>query len=360
VLACAGLASAQQLMVPDISNDRIMLFSAADGSLIDPNWISDAGGTFVFSTPKEARVIGDEIWVADQVSDGIHRFDMDRNYLGVITAHPNGGTLDNIRGFGFDGTTVWLTVSAPTANRGVASYDTSGNPLGFIPIAASIFDAEPFQGDLLISNTGTDDIERYTTAGVPLAPFATDLDFPQQISVLDDDSVIVGATIGAAGNEGIWHFNADGSVRVYIDTEALKITFGEQVPRGAYLLDDGGYLISTTIGVFKAVNSGGGWSYTEIVADVSAEYVTPFAGATTCEPDLTTGAIAGQPGYGEPNGVLNNDDFFYYLAQFAAGNLAVADLTTGAIAGQPGYGVPNGILNNDDFFYYLAIFAAGC
>ncbi|MEZ6234264.1 MAG: GC-type dockerin domain-anchored protein [Phycisphaerales bacterium] len=79
-----------------------------------------------------------------------------------------------------------------------------------------------------------------------------------------------------------------------------------------------------------------------------------------CEPDLTTGAIAGQPGYGVPNGILNNDDFFYYLAQFAAGNLAVADLTTGAIAGQPGYGVPNGILNNDDFFYYLAIFAAGC
>jgi hypothetical protein len=79
-----------------------------------------------------------------------------------------------------------------------------------------------------------------------------------------------------------------------------------------------------------------------------------------CEPDLTTGAIAGQPGYGEPNGVLNNDDFFYYLAQFAAGNLAVADLTTGAISGQPGYGVPNGVLNNDDFFYYLAIFAAGC
>jgi hypothetical protein len=83
-------------------------------------------------------------------------------------------------------------------------------------------------------------------------------------------------------------------------------------------------------------------------------------GGPTCEPDLTTGAIAGQPGYGEPNGVLNNDDFFYYLSQFAAGNVAVADLTTGAIQGQPGYGVPNGVINNDDFFYYLGLFAAGC
>ncbi|MEZ6235578.1 MAG: GC-type dockerin domain-anchored protein [Phycisphaerales bacterium] len=81
---------------------------------------------------------------------------------------------------------------------------------------------------------------------------------------------------------------------------------------------------------------------------------------SACAPDLTAGAVAGVPGYGVPNGILNNDDFFFYLAQFAAGNLAVADLTTGAVAGLPGYGVPNGVLNNDDFFYYLAIFAAGC
>ncbi|MEZ6234504.1 MAG: GC-type dockerin domain-anchored protein [Phycisphaerales bacterium] len=79
-----------------------------------------------------------------------------------------------------------------------------------------------------------------------------------------------------------------------------------------------------------------------------------------CRADLTAGAIAGQPGYGTPNGVVNNDDFFYYLAEFAAGNAAVADLTTGAVPAQPGYGIPNGVINNDDFFFYLAIFAAGC
>ncbi|MEZ6234226.1 MAG: DUF4350 domain-containing protein [Phycisphaerales bacterium] len=82
-------------------------------------------------------------------------------------------------------------------------------------------------------------------------------------------------------------------------------------------------------------------------------------GAPVCQPDLTTGAIAGLPGYGVPNGVLNNDDFFYYLAIFAANDPA-ADLTAGAIPGQPGYGVPNGVINNDDFFYYLALFSAGC
>ena len=83
-------------------------------------------------------------------------------------------------------------------------------------------------------------------------------------------------------------------------------------------------------------------------------------GGPACGPDITTGAVAGQPGYGVPNGIVNNDDFFYFLSQFSAGNLAVADVTTGAISGQPGYGVPNGVINNDDFFYFLAIFAAGC
>ncbi|MEZ6232662.1 MAG: GC-type dockerin domain-anchored protein [Phycisphaerales bacterium] len=118
--------------------------------------------------------------------------------------------------------------------------------------------------------------------------------------------------------------------------------------------------------VFVFVNSG-----TTPIARVVIEPVgstTPaidnltfeFAGGTpSCQPDLTTGAIPGVPGFGVPDGVLNNDDFFYYLFIFANNDLA-ADLTTGAIAGQPGYGVPNGIVNNDDFFYYLAIFSQGC
>lgn len=36
------------------------------------------------------------------------------------------------------------------------------------------------------------------------------------------------------------------------------------------------------------------------------------------------------------------------------------DMTTGAVPGQGGYGVPNGVVNNDDFFFYLTGFSAGC
>jgi len=88
--------------------------------------------------------------------------------------------------------------------------------------------------------------------------------------------------------------------------------------------------------------------------------VLALAATGPCRPDLTLGTIPGQPGYGQPNGTLNNDDFFYYLAQFAAGNAAAADMTTTAIPGTPGYGLPNGVINNDDFFFYLVRFDAGC
>lgn len=80
----------------------------------------------------------------------------------------------------------------------------------------------------------------------------------------------------------------------------------------------------------------------------------------TCRPDLTSTANPGAPGYGEPDGTLNSEDFFYYIAQYAQANIPVCDLTTTAIAGAPGYGEPDGLLNSDDFFYYLTLFAAGC
>ncbi|MEZ6234319.1 MAG: GC-type dockerin domain-anchored protein [Phycisphaerales bacterium] len=103
------------------------------------------------------------------------------------------------------------------------------------------------------------------------------------------------------------------------------------------------------------------------VTDDGSVWIAGFRGiiehlpaTPACRPDLTAGATPGQPGYGVPNGLLNSDDFFYFLAQYAAGNAQVCDLTATAVPGQPGYGVPNGVINSDDFFYYLGLYAAGC
>ena len=319
-LCGTALAAQAQLMIPDSGvGDRVMLFDAHDGSLIDANWITDIGAVgWVFTTPKEARVVGNEIWVTDQVADAIHRFDMSRNFLGSITVHPGGGVLDNIRGFGTDGTTVWVTVFHGTAAlRGIASYDTSGNPLGFIPSTGSLFDVEPFNGDLLVSSSTSNNIERWSTSGVQAIPFATGITFPQQVEVLTDGSVITASTIAASGIEGVYHFNSDGTLRVFIDTEGLKMTFGEHVPRGGWLLGDGNYLIPTSNGVSDPRAR----ALLLLHPDHRGRrrpvrHPPQRASPPTCRPDLTTTAIPGSPGYACPTLVLNNDDFFLqYLAQ---------------------------------------------
>lgn len=97
-----------------------------------------------------------------------------------------------------------------------------------------------------------------------------------------------------------------------------------------------------------------------LVFDGQATPVMSLAMVAACPADLTHGAIAGVPGYGTPDGVIDNDDFFSYLTKFSAGNVTVADLTHGAVPGQAGYGIPNAFISNDDFFYYLAQYRLGC
>jgi hypothetical protein len=98
---------------------------------------------------------------------------------------------------------------------------------------------------------------------------------------------------------------------------------------------------------------------------VAADFTDNSAGVfvfrlADCPADLTTTANPAATGYAVIDGVLDNEDFFFFLQQYADGRLGVADVTTTAMQGQPGYGVPDGQLSSDDFFYYLTLFAGGC
>jgi hypothetical protein len=280
-------------MIPDSGpGDRIMLFDSFNGALIDVNWLTDAGAPFVFSTPKEAAVVGNQIWVSDQVADAIHRFDFGRNYLGSITAHPNGGVLDNLRGFGYDGTNVYLTTDPTAANSGVVRINAAtASPDGFFPSGgASYFDAQPFgANELLVSNSDADVIQRYRRSdGALLGNFATGLDFPQQVAEMPDGSIVTLATIASATTEGVYHYNPDGTLRRFIDTQPLKGQFGEQVPTGAWQLGNGNYLISTGIGIFTYDVAGN--SFAQVIGGVSGQYINPLIPEPT---GLAVLAVAG-------------------------------------------------------------------
>lgn len=272
-----------QLMVTDSgAGDRVMLFSSQDGALIDANWITDAGAVgWQFTTPKEAAVVGNEIWVSDQVADSIVRFDSNRQFIGIINQLAGGaGTFDNLRGFGYDGSRVYLTMfHGTTSLRGVVTIDAAtATSTGFFAVGTnSLFDAQPFGGDLLIANSTTNNIERRNAStGALISNFATGVTFPQQVAEMADGSIISVSSIAAAGIEGIYHHNADGSLRRYIDTEGLKVGAGEQVPRGAWVLGNGDYLVTTSIGVFTLRPTGAGpldYTFSPVITGVDAQYV---------------------------------------------------------------------------------------
>jgi len=168
--------------------------------------------------------------------------------------------------------------------------------------------------------------------------------FGEALDVSDDGSTIVGHSASAN----------DFDAFIWIEGTGMLVLKDWLVARGTTGLEDWQLVQATSITPDGRTIAGWG---TDPSGSMAGWVVTLDS---ACEPDLTLGAVPGQPGYGVPNGVLNNDDFFFYLTHFAAGNVAVADLTTTAIPGAPGYGVPNGLINNDDFFYYLGLFAAGC
>lgn len=83
------------------------------------------------------------------------------------------------------------------------------------------------------------------------------------------------------------------------------------------------------------------------------------ARGVACPADITGSASPGSPGYLQPNGVVDADDFFAFLALFAAGD-ARADISGSASPGSQAYLVPDGVIDADDFFTFLSVFAAGC
>lgn len=233
-LTGVGLAHAQEyIMMPDSTNNRLVLFDTFDGSLVNSNAFGLAGGT-----PLHALQVGNEIWVSEQIGDRISRWDFSGTSLGAIT-----GALDNLRGMGLIGSTVYLCNDgtgngAPGAS--LQMFDTSGASLGFFTTPfSSPFGVLEYPGGLLVSSdAANDDIHKYTLGGVSLGTFhnSASLNFVEQLNYAANGDVL------AAG------FSSNNVARLDAVTGSILSTFTASGARGVYQLDNGNIMWTNSSG----------------------------------------------------------------------------------------------------------------
>lgn len=280
VLALSGTASAQFLTIPDSTGDRIMTFSPFDGSLITADFILDANGVgYDFQTPKDAINVGNEIWVSDQVSDEIYRFDLAGAFLGEVT-----GGMDNIRGMAFANNTVYVS-NAGTNNGApgdaVIMFDTAGNNMGSF-LAGDPFDIVEYNGELLVSDIAGESILRRGFDGTDLGVFhdsdgTTGIDFPQQLALR-------GSNVLAAGfspPDGLYEYDPSGAqVAFFGAVDGL---------RGAYVLGNGNILVTNGDGVWSLDPTND--TAVQIIAGVNGQYINLIVPAPAGSALLALGGL---------------------------------------------------------------------
>ena len=333
LLALAPLAGAQQtLLVPETTNDVVMLFDAMDGSLVNPSFIDV--GAVGGSNPIEAIAVGSELWVSDQFADAIYRFSLDgTTFLGSIT-----GGLDNLRGLEHAGN-VYQS-NAGTGNGapgdGVVVLDTSGAPVTTFS-TGDPFDVKLYNGELLVSDSVQDDIERYALDGTFLGNFddgTSGMSWPEQINVKSNGNLLIGTFL----SDGIYELDPSGALVTSYDLMAIA---GHDGIRGAFELGDGNILYTNDQGVH--VLDPVGMTSTTVHAGVNARFITGEAGgavgAAFCSGDGTGTACPCANTGGAGEGCANSTGAGARLSasgQASVANDSLALFGTNLVPGQPG------------------------
>jgi len=328
-------ASAQQLMVVDNTNNRIVLVSAVDGSVTTPVFIAlDLGTGAAPGTVIQALDNGTgEIWITDQTADIVHRWSDDgTTYLGEW-----GTGRDNIRGIHLDFNRVWLcNFGTGGAGYGFAVKEYS---LGATFIASHTFPGSPFgiishNNELLVSDSTNDDIVRVDPAtGGVLGLFhdsdgVTGVDFPGQLSKTTAGTIL---TAGLVTPAGIFEYDTLGNQINYFNSTGFGST-----PQGVHGLINGNILLGTGSGLLLYDRVAG--TFTTVIGGIDANYITPLGaggslGTNYCMAVInSTGTAASMSGSGSLSVAANNltlrttgmpqNSFGYFLTGRDAGFVA--------------------------------------
>ncbi|TVQ33087.1 MAG: hypothetical protein EA376_03265 [Phycisphaeraceae bacterium] len=271
----AGVAQAGFLMVPDsdaTSGERLMLFDAFDGSLVDPNFI-DLNPLDAF-LPKHAMQVGNEIWLSDQVRNRIDRFNLAGSHLSAITEAAPGQPLSNIRGMGIVGNELYVTNEGTTdgaPGNALVGYDFSGNHVQNVPTAqTSPFDVLVYRNEVLVSHSSAADIQRYDLDLNHIGPFHVGaISFVQQMHERSNGNLLA---IGSFGTSGIYEFDPSGAPTGFF----VPVS---NVPRGIWELGNGNLMYTNNQGVWVHDIATGGSTMIEAASAQYIDFLIPTPGA---------------------------------------------------------------------------------
>lgn len=371
-------AQTADLLVPDSTNDRIMLFDGFDGSLIDANFITDTAPGFpALSTPKKALAVGDEIWVVDQITDAVNRYSYDgTQFLGTFTTLAASG-VDNMRGIEVVGDRVYISCGLGTLQRNVNIFDrATGTLITSVDYDASAltgtpYDVRLFNGRILIGDDRDDlyimDLDGGNPAKIvdSVGSPGNPLEFPQHVWVdSDGQSFLSGSFFAPGGGTGqIVRFDATGGV-----IESFTLPAPATGVRAVARLGNG-HLFATML-----VNAST-QPHPIVIRDASGSVTYPhdalgvidaqFVGlrprpTVACNPaDITD---TGDTGAG-PDGQLNLDDILAFVNEYndATGCPGAAPCNRADITdtGDTGAG-PDGQLSLDDILAFVNAYNEGC
>ena len=249
VAATLGTSSAVQadLMVVDSLSDRVLLVNEFDGSIINASFITDSTR---FSTIVNAVSSGpNTVFISDQVANAVFEYSTSGTYLRTVVSSTANG-LSNIRGIAVHNNRLYVTVAGGTYTNTVQSFRLDGtDQQTFIGSKLdSPWDVYFRGNDVLVSNSGSDDIERFDLNGNYLNTLISStgvggINFPQQIHERSNGNLLVG---GFSVSAGIYEYLPNGTQANYYNLPG---------PRAAFELGNGKYLYSagTRLAVFDPV-----------------------------------------------------------------------------------------------------------
>ena len=249
VAATLGTSSAVQadLMVVDSLSDRVLLVNEFDGSIINASFITDSTR---FSTIVNAVSSGpNTVFISDQVANAVFEYSTSGTYLRTVVSSTANG-LSNIRGIAVHNNRLYVTVAGGTYTNTVQSFRLDGtDQQTFIGSKLdSPWDVYFRGNDVLVSNSGSDDIERFYLNGNYLNTIISStgvggINFPQQIHERSNGNLLVG---GFSVSAGIYEYLPNGTQANYYNLPG---------PRAAFELGNGKYLYSagTRLAVFDPV-----------------------------------------------------------------------------------------------------------